>query len=124
MTPLEEEFIAVAKEILTEFGFSATLRRTSQSSYNAATLEATEGTASAPCLCAFFDPSNSKLTGYEQSLQNDHVKGKWFYLQCDTPVAVGDTVEYGTRKFKLFYKTEIGTTGTVIFNKVAADEVA
>lgn len=123
MTPLEAEFIAIAKEILGEFGWSGVIRRTSLSTFDASTLTATEGNTVQTCLGAFFDPANSKLTGYEQTLEASTKRGKWMYIQTDGQFDDGDTVEYGTRKFKAVGMTKLGTTDQVIFYKVMTQEI-
>lgn len=120
-----EEMIAVAVELLTEFGFSATLTQKSPSTYNPVTLVATENNATIQGLAAFFDPSNSNLTGYEQELTADTIKsGKWMYFQCDTKPETGDVIQHpGGRKFKVEAVTSIGPTVPPVLYRVMTTEI-
>jgi hypothetical protein len=120
-----DEMIAVADELLTEYGFNVTVRGP-LAAYNPVTLTTNGTTASSLTGKAiYFDPSNSKMTGYERSLAEDGSKGgKWMILLCLGVVKTGHVVEVGSRKFVISYLTEIGPTDQVIYYKIKTDEIA
>lgn len=120
---LTAEMIAVAEELLTEFGFSVTIRQKSSSTYNAATLTATEGNTTVVGKACFFNPSNSNLSGYENTLSKDGRSGKWLYVQTNGILKTGDVIETDTAKFKIYSATPIGPTATAIIYRVATEVV-
>lgn len=118
------EMIAVAVELLTEFGFAVSIRSEATTGYNPATLTATQSNASADGLAAFFDPSNSNMTGYEKTLPADTIKsGKWLYVQSDTEPKPGDVLVAGSREFKIHASTCIGPTTPPVFYRVMTTEI-
>jgi len=125
MTTFTEEMQLVANELLTEFGAAMTLRKSSTSTYNTDTLTATEDPSTFPMVGAYFDPSNSNITGYEQSLPDDvRLSGKWLYVYSATQIETGDIITHGLRKFKVHAVTSIGPAGTAIIYRVATMEIS
>jgi hypothetical protein len=121
-----DEMIAVAVELLTEFGFSVTIRaKGTPGSYNPATLTATETNTTTQGLAAFFDPANSNMSGYEENLSSDVLdKSKWLYVQTDGPLNSGDVLEAsGGAKYKINSITAIGPTDVPIIHRVRTEKV-
>lgn len=124
MTTFTQEMINVVIELLTEFGFSVNVRHMGIATFNPATMTNTYAQVVNSGLAAFFDPSNSNLSGYEESLNAQYEKrGKWFYLQTDAMAAPGDEIEYGSTKFVIVSATAIGPTAQTIFYRVMATEL-
>jgi hypothetical protein len=102
-----------------------TILNESSSTYNSATLTATESSTPITGVACTFDPSNSNLTGYEQSLRDDiKLRGKWFLLYSEVPVKIGDAITFGGRKFKIHAATSIGPDGGVIIQRLATEEIS
>lgn len=118
----DEEMFDVARELLTEFGFPVTIRNRS-SSYNTATLTATEGNTPNAGLGAFFDPANSNITGYESELKSDGKPAKWLYVQTDYALKDGDVIQAYSKSYKINAHTSIGPKDLTIFYRVKTEEV-
>lgn len=125
MTKFEAEMIAVAKELLTEFGMAVTIDADKVTGYNPATLTPTKSDVSLNGLAAFFDPSNSSMTGYESNLTADDIaSSKWMLLQCDQKVETDFVIiTPGGKKFKINGLTSLGPTETTIYYRVMTSEV-
>ena len=115
------EMISVAKEILTELGMSVTVSRRNYSGFNTATLKPNPASPSSwAALAAYFDPSNSNMSGYEKTLVGDDIKGgKWLYIQSDTALKVGDTITTpGGKDVLINALSELGADDTVVYYRV------
>lgn len=124
MTEFELEMVAIAKELLTEFGFPVTVKSKKSSNFDPATLKPVNANTDSQGMAVFFDPALSSLSGYEGDLDADELlKKKWMYVQCDGPVETGDHIISTLHgEYKAFMATAIGPSEAII-HKVASDKV-
>ena len=119
----EEEMIAVAEELLQEYGFAVLIDRVQDNTYDAASLSVSKQPLTMAGYAAFIDPSNSKLTGYEQSLTEDNVEDrKWMIVRAPNKVRTGDVFRYSGSSYTVRSATGVGPTGTSIYYRVATDK--
>lgn len=81
-TAFDTEMDGVLLELLTEFGWSATLTRTGEGTLNRDTLDVVHTPQSETVRAVFFDPTTSSLSGYEKELPKDYiVSRKWLLIR-------------------------------------------
>jgi hypothetical protein len=127
MTEFDAEMIAVAKELLTEFGAVCSVEKASGSTYDPDTLSSTPtGVGTFGGVLAYIDPSNSKLTGYERDLHLGELKigGRWFlFFSEEDRLENGYVVIQGGKRMFVHAGTDIGPDGTLILQRVATKEI-
>ena len=125
MVTFTEEMTAVAEQLLEEFGFQFEVK-SSASGINPVTL--TNITPSAPKasgLAAFFDPSNSNMTGYERNLSESGRKSeKWMIALCSDPIVESDVLTVGGQdEYMVNAVTNVGPTGGVVYYKLRTTQI-
>ena len=127
MTPFEQEMVQVITELLSEFGWAATLRKVaSPTSINRNTLEVVSpADLQFSALAMFYDPTTSSLSGYENELPADATSGrKWMIVQSEfAAVETGDFIESPEKGKMQIDKVSVVGPSAALYYKVSVEVI-